>query len=83
MPAYLSPGPGQKMSVAELWASSNSAMAPRRVAGFTAPVVGADRYTLPATRHDLVLWVAAGVTSAAFDVALALSATLREVAVRG
>jgi putative iron-dependent peroxidase len=65
----------------ELWASSNPAMAPRHVAGYTEPIVGADGYTLPSTQHDLLLWVAAGVTSAAFDVAHALSTALREVAV--
>jgi len=63
----------------ELWAASNPGKAPRHANGFLRPIVGADGYTMPATQHDLVVWAAAGSTSAVFDSALSLTAALRPV----
>lgn len=65
----------------ELWAAVNPASAPRNANSFTEPIVGIDGYTMPATQHDLVLWVAAGTTASAFDFAQSLIARLQEVAV--
>src|SRR4249920_1103219 len=41
----------------ELWASIAPDAAPAGLSGFTEPVVGADGYTLPATQHDVVVWL--------------------------
>ena len=43
--------------------------APADVSGFNQPVVGPDGYTLPATQHDVVIWL----TGAAYDVVFDLS----------
>ena len=53
----------------ELWASVAPGGLPLRLTGFTEPVVGADGYTLPATQHDVVVWL----TGAAYDVVFDLS----------
>src|SRR4051812_30426343 len=42
----------------EVWATVAPDQAPPHTAGFTEPVVGRDGYTMPATQHDLVMWVA-------------------------
>ena len=43
--------------------------APPGVTGFNDPVVGPDGYTLPATQHDVVIWL----TGASYDVVFDLS----------
>jgi putative iron-dependent peroxidase len=53
----------------ELWAAVAPDAAPPGVSGFNAPVIGADGYTLPATQHDVVIWL----TGAAYDVVFDLS----------
>jgi putative iron-dependent peroxidase len=53
----------------ELWRSVAPAMTPADAAGFNAPIVGAGGYTLPATQHDVVIWL----TGAAYDVVFDLS----------
>ena len=65
----------------ELWADVAPDRAPHRVHGFAAPVVGADGYTMPATQHDLVLWIAGGSYDVVFDATISMVAALREVAV--
>lgn len=66
----------------ELWASVAPGASPPGLAGFTEPVVGADGYTLPATQHDVVVWLAGAAYDVVFDVsrgvvsALASQATL-------
>jgi porphyrinogen peroxidase len=56
----------------ELWASVAPDAAPTGVSGFNAPVVGPSGYTLPATQHDVVMWL----TGAGYDVVFDLSRTV-------
>lgn len=66
----------------ELWASVAPGASPLRLSGFTEPLIGADGYTLPATQHDVVVWLAGAAYDIVFDVsrgvvsALASHATL-------
>ena len=53
----------------ELWATVAPGSAPAGLTGFNEPIVGADGYTLPATQHDVVVWL----TGAAYDVVFDLS----------
>jgi porphyrinogen peroxidase len=53
----------------ELWASVAPHAAPPDVTGFNAPLAGPDGYTLPATQHDVVMWL----TGAEYDVVFDLS----------
>ena len=66
----------------ELWASVAPGTSPLGLAGFSEPLIGADGYTLPATQHDVVVWLAGAAYDVVFDVsrgvvsALAPHATL-------
>jgi putative iron-dependent peroxidase len=66
----------------ELWATVAPAFCPPGLAGFNEPLIGADEYTLPATQHDVVIWLAGAAYDVVFDTsrgvvsALAPSATL-------
>jgi len=68
----------------ELWARVAPDAAPDGVTGFERPIVGPDGYTLPATQHDIVVWLTGGGYDTVFDVsrgvvtALAGSAILAE-----
>jgi putative iron-dependent peroxidase len=53
----------------ELWATVAPDAAPPRVAGFNSPLTGPTGYVLPATQHDVVMWL----TGAAYDVVFDLS----------
>jgi putative iron-dependent peroxidase len=64
----------------QLWAAVAPAAAPEGVADFTAPVVGPDGFTMPATQHDLVLWLG-GPHDLIFDAVTAATAALSDVAV--
>src|SRR5437773_8225517 len=52
----------------ELWAAAAPADAPPGLAGFNEPSVGANGYTLPATQHDVVVWLAGVAYDVVFDV---------------
>ena len=54
----------------ELWASVAPGASPVRITGFNEPIVGADGYTLPATQHDVVVWLAGAAYDVVFDAAL-------------
>ena len=56
----------------ELWASVTAEAAPAGVRGFNEPIVGVDGNVLPATQHDVVIWL----TGAAYDVVFDLSRTV-------
>jgi putative iron-dependent peroxidase len=64
----------------QLWAGIAPSAAPQGVTDFTAPVVGPDGFTMPATQHDLVLWLG-GPHDLIFDAVTEATAALREVAV--
>src|SRR4249920_1430202 len=53
----------------ELWAMVAPAAAPNGLTGFNEALIGADGYTMPATQHDLVIWL----TGASYDVVFDLS----------
>lgn len=60
----------------EIWTGG----APEGLHGFTDPVVGPDGYTMPATQHDAVLWVAGGSYDVVFDAVIGMLAALEGVA---
>jgi porphyrinogen peroxidase len=53
----------------ELWAATAPDAAPPGVTGFNEPVTGPNDYEMPATQHDIVLWL----TGAGYDVVFDLS----------
>jgi putative iron-dependent peroxidase len=53
----------------ELWRDRIGAPAPTDLHGFDEPVVGPDGFTMPATQHDAVLWIAGAAYDVVFDVA--------------
>jgi porphyrinogen peroxidase len=53
----------------ELWAQVAPDAAPPGITGFNAPILGVEAYTLPATQHDVVIWL----TGASYDVVFDLS----------
>lgn len=52
----------------ELWAALVPGGSPIGLTGFTEPMVGADGYSLPATQHDVVVWLAGAAYDVVFDV---------------
>ena len=60
----------------ELWAEMAPSGALSGLSGFNQPIVGADGYTLPATQHDVVVWLAGAAYDVVFDVSLAVIAAL-------
>jgi putative iron-dependent peroxidase len=60
----------------ELWARVAPAASPAGVTGFNVPMVGPDGFTMPATQHDLWLWVAGAAQDLVFDVAADIIATV-------
>jgi putative iron-dependent peroxidase len=65
----------------ELWSEIAPDRSPRDLHGFVEPVIGMEAFTMPATQHDLVLWIAGGSYDVVFDAALGMIATLDELAV--
>ena len=53
----------------ELWSTVAPGHCPGGLTGFNEPIVGPDGYTLPATQHDVVIWL----TGATYDVVFDLS----------
>jgi porphyrinogen peroxidase len=64
----------------ELWALAAPSSAPDGVASFSAPIVGPDGYQMPATQHDLLLWIAGGSYDVVFDASISMIASLGQVA---
>ena len=60
----------------ELWASVAPSASPVRITGFNEPIVGADGYTLPATQHDVVVWLAGAAYDVVFDISQSVVAAL-------
>ena len=60
----------------ELWAAVAPSSAPSGLHGFDAPLVGDDGYVMPATQHDLMLWIAGGSYDVVFDAAVGLMSSL-------
>jgi putative iron-dependent peroxidase len=53
----------------ELWREAVPDDAPADLRGFTQDLVGADGYVMPATQHDVVLWVCGSAYDVVFDTA--------------
>src|SRR3954471_20038791 len=51
----------------EMWATVAPDAAPAGVTGFNDAVVGATGSTLPATQHDIVIWLSGGSYDVVFD----------------
>jgi len=64
----------------EVWSQTAGSRSPSDVTGFASPVVGPDGYTMPATQHDLMLWIAGSSYDIVFDAAISMIAELRDVA---
>ncbi len=64
----------------ERWRDELGAPAPADVHGFTDPVRGGDGFTIPATQHDALLWLAGSTYDVVFDEARAAIAALAGVA---
>ena len=64
----------------ELW-TAVAADAPLAVSSFTEPIVGPGRFTMPATQHDLWVWIAGSANDLVFDQAVEMITALNEVAV--
>jgi putative iron-dependent peroxidase len=65
----------------ELWAAIAPDAAPPGLAGFDEPVVGLDGYRLPATQHDVVLWLTGAGYDVVFDLSRAVVTGLADVTV--
>lgn len=60
----------------ELWPGG----APPGLTGFNEPIAGADGFVMPATQHDVVLWVSGSAYDVVFDVSRMAIRALAEVA---
>lgn len=64
----------------EMWRELAPDACPPGLRGYHEPVTGDDGFTMPATQHDLIVWVAGGSRDVVFDAASAAVAELAEVA---
>jgi putative iron-dependent peroxidase len=64
----------------ELWRAAAPSDSPSGVIGFNREVVGPDRFVLPATQHDAVLWLSGSAYDVVFDAARAAIAELDQLA---
>ena len=64
----------------ELWTSIARADTVPEATGFTDPIVGPDGFTMPATQHDIVLWIAGAGQDSVYDATLAARSMLAPVA---
>jgi putative iron-dependent peroxidase len=64
----------------ELWAALAPHACPPGLRGFIQPVVGADGYTLPATQHDVVVWLAGAAYDVVFDLSRGVASDLGALA---
>jgi len=60
----------------ELWPGS----IPSGLTGFNEPIAGADGFVMPATQHDVVLWISGSAYDVVFDVSRMAIRALAEVA---
>jgi putative iron-dependent peroxidase len=64
----------------ELWAAAAPASSPPDVRGFNDPLVGSGGYVLPATQHDVVIWLTGAAYDVIFDLSRAVAMALAGVA---
>jgi porphyrinogen peroxidase len=65
----------------ELWRDVFPREAPLELDGFNEALVGVDGFTMPATQHDVVLWLSGSAYDVVFDVSRMAIRSLSEVAV--
>jgi porphyrinogen peroxidase len=65
----------------ELWAAVAPDAAPPGVVGFNEPLVGPGGYVLPATQHDVVLWLTGSGYDAVFDLSRGIVTELADVVI--
>lgn len=63
-----------------LWAAAVPQACPTGAADFDRPVRGPDGFTMPATQHDALVWIAGAAPDLVFDVATTVVGSLRPVA---
>jgi putative iron-dependent peroxidase len=64
----------------DLWQRIKPGTVPDDVHGFDEPLTGPDGFAMPATQHDLLVWVAAGARDVVFDEAMRAVRTLGPLA---
>ncbi|TMD31050.1 MAG: Dyp-type peroxidase [Chloroflexi bacterium] len=64
----------------ELWATVAPDASPPGLHGFKDPIVGPTGYTLPATQHDVVIWLTGASYDVVFDLTRDVVAALEDVA---
>ena len=64
----------------ELWAAVAPEAAPPGVAGFDRPVMGPTGQVMPATQHDIVIWITGSGYDVVFDVSRAIVTALADQA---
>jgi putative iron-dependent peroxidase len=64
----------------ELWSKVAPDHAPAGIRGFNKDLIGTDRFLMPATQHDAVLWLSGSAYDVIFDVAHAAIAKLNGLA---
>ena len=67
----------------ELWRELRPEDTPADAAGFNADIAGIERFVMPATQHDAVLWISGGSYDVVFDCARAAIAALCDLATVG
>ena len=65
----------------ELWAAVAPDATPPGVVGFNDPLIGPAGYVLPATQHDVVLWLTGSGYDTVFDLSRGIATALADVAV--
>ena len=64
----------------ELWARAAPDDAPPGITGFNQPLTGPSGYVMPATQHDVVVWLAGASYDVVFDLSRSVVVALRGVA---
>jgi putative iron-dependent peroxidase len=64
----------------ELWAVVAPDAAPRGVVGFNGPISGGSAHDMPATQHDIVVWIAGASYDVVFDTSRAIVTELMGLA---
>lgn len=64
----------------ELWSKVAPGHSPADLQGFNADIAGKDRFVMPATQHDAVLWLSGSAYDVLFDVAHGAITSLKELA---
>jgi putative iron-dependent peroxidase len=64
----------------ELWRTVAPHDCPDALHGFDAPIAGGDGFSVPATQHDLILWIAGSAYDVVFDIARDVITMLEPVA---